>query len=157
MRVLIAENHELMRQGLKQVVASTLANVSIMEVDSLSGAIVHVCDTTWDLVVVDFWFPDGAGLGLLAEMKDLGLRSPVLMVSVSENAEYALRSIRAGAKGYAAKDGPVGELAVAVKVVAGHGHYLPPSLIGMDPAASEQVYDSPHEKLGEREYTVLGL
>src|ERR1043166_8414233 len=93
MRVLIADSHDLMRQGLKQVVVTAFENVTIVEVLTLKEAIAEVRRSNWDLVLVDFWFPDGGGLGLLLEMKTPGKYCPTLVVSERENAEYAQRSM----------------------------------------------------------------
>ena len=157
MRVLIADDHELVRGGLRVFVNKTFDDATIFEADTLAKAIDFVRKEPVNLALLGFWFPDGSALGVLAEFKSQSTYCPVLMVSLHLDAEFALMSIRAGAAGYIATDASYSEFSAAMKLVVNGGQYIQPSVLNAKDASSNATDQPPHRSLRRREFEILGM
>src|SRR5258708_10195336 len=127
MRILIADDNELIRHGFNRIVISTFPHVTVAESGSLSETQAMIRKEKWDLVLLDFLFPDGSGLNVISELREKKLPVRTLVVSNHPDAEYATRSLKAGATGYSSKDAPVEELSMALREVAEVRRYVSPS------------------------------
>ena len=155
-RVLIADDHALIREGLKQIIADSGDFIVTAESDTGAAAIQHMREQVLDLVLLDISLPDRNGIEVLkqarSEMPDL----PVLMLSMHREEQYAVRAIRAGAAGYLNKQSAPCELITAVRTVAAGRKYISQTLaqelarhIGQ---GSEQAS---HSTLSDREFQTL--
>lgn len=155
-KVLIADDHAVVRAGLKQMLAGN-PDISIVdEVDNGFDAVDKVRRNDYSVVVLDIAMPGKSGLDALKEIKLERPSLPVLMLSMYPEDQYAIRVLRSGASGYLTKECVPDELATAVRVVSQGRKYISPSLaerlaVNLDAENTQE----PHELLSDREYQVL--
>lgn len=157
-KVLIVDDHALIRAGLKQVLQIGLGRATIGEAQSASEAIDLVQKEEWDLTITDLTLPGRSGLDLLVEFRHLRPAMPVLVLSVLSEDEFAARVLKAGAAGFVHKESSADELVKAVRKVLSGGKYVSPSFA--EKLAShlvEPLNDVPHNKLSDREFQVLTM
>jgi two-component system invasion response regulator UvrY len=157
-RVLIADDHAVVRQGLRQILGDTPEMVVAGEATTGQEVLDKVRAETWDVVVLDISMPDRSGLDVLKALKAERPKLPVLVLSMYAEDQYAMRVLKAGASGYLAKSSAADELVKAVRKVAVGGRYVSPFLA--EKMAFEIGADSsklPHETLSDREFQVLRL
>ena len=158
MKILIADDHAVVRHGLKQILADAFGNEQIGEACNAQEVLDLVWNKPWDLVLLDITMPGRSGLDLLKELKQHRPALPVLVLSVHPEDQYAVRVIKAGAAGYLNKDSAVEELVAAVKRAVEGGKYVSSS-VGEALAASVNAPNGRplHEGLSDREFEVLRL
>jgi DNA-binding NarL/FixJ family response regulator len=157
-RVLIADDHAVVRQGLKQILQDTREMVVAGEALNGQEVLEKVRTEAWDVVVLDIAMPGRSGLDILKELKSERPKLPVLVLSMYAEDQFAVRVLRAGASGYLTKDSAPDELVKAVRKVVSGGRYVSPFLA--EKLAFEINTDSsqlPHETLSDREFQVLRL
>jgi len=158
MRFLIADDHQVVRQGLKQMLADDFPDTSFGEASNAAEAFEKATGETWDLVILDVHMPGRGGIEVLADLKKNSPRMPVLVLSMYPESEYAVRALKAGASGYLNKGSVTRELIDAVRKVLGGGRYITPELGEMLAADIGRKNDGlPHHKLSDREYEVMKL
>jgi two-component system invasion response regulator UvrY len=156
MKILIADDHPIVREGLKQCI-KTLDEVRLID-EAVDGndAWTKIKDGCYDLVILDVSMPGMSGLDVLQKIKERNLQTNILMLSVHPQEQYAVHAFRLGASGYISKDNAFEELIIAIKKIASGGKYI-------GKAFAEKLvfngFDSdeklPHEKLSEREFQVM--
>ena len=157
-RVLIADDHEILRRGLRQILADEFKSLKVGEATDAKTVLEAARQQPWDIILLDINMPGRSGLEVLEDLKRLYPKLPVLMLSGFPEEDYALRSFKLGASGYLTKQSAADELIVAVRKALAGGKYvtaalaekLASSLAGDAPAA-------PHETLSNRELQVLRL
>ena len=157
-RVLIADDHEILRRGLRQILADEFKSLKVGEATDAKTVLVAARQQPWDIILLDINMPGRSGLEVLEDLMRLYPKLPVLMLSGFPEEDYALRSFKLGASGYLTKQSAADELIVAVRKALAGGKYvtaalaekLASSLAGDAPAA-------PHETLSNRELQVLRL
>lgn len=157
-RILLVDDHEVVRDGVKRIVDKQLGPIDFGEASSAAQALALVREQDWDLVVLDISLAGRDGLELLKEMKHVRPDLPVLILSMHSEELFARRALKAGAAGYVTKSSSRAELAKAVTGVLRGGIYVSHSL------AEKLVTDLrggadrlPHETLSNREFEVLRL
>lgn len=154
--VLIADDHTIVREGLKQILADTPDVVVKEEAGSAQEVIKKVKMKSFDLILLDISLPGRSGLDVLKQLKCLRPDLPVLVLSMHPEEQYAVRSIRAGASGYLTKDSPPEELLKAIRRIARGRKYITASLAEKLAAELEDKRKRlPHEILSDREYQVM--
>lgn len=157
-RVLIADDHAIVRHGLKQIVAETDDMTVIGEADTGAQAIKLVRDTPYDVVLMDISLPDRNGIEVLKQIKKEYPKLPVLMLSMHAEREFAVRALKAGASGYLTKQSAPMQLVDAIRHVAAGKKYITPSLAEeVANMLSGDMELSPHKLLSDREYQTLCL
>lgn len=156
MRVLLVDDHEIVRRGLRQLLAELIPGAEFTEVATAPAAREELQRSEWDLVLLDINLPGGSGLELLGESKRLRPRTPALILSSYPEEEFAVRSIKLGADGYLTKSSVADEMTTAVRKVLSGGRYVSASLAERLAAAIGQPA-SAHEALSPRELEVLRL
>jgi DNA-binding NarL/FixJ family response regulator len=158
-RVLLVDDHELVREGLSRLFAET-PDIRVKEsAGSVAGAmrLIGRSRFPFDIAIVDVSLPDGNGLDLIRPLRARpGGGLPVLVLSIHSDAQYAIRALRKGASGYVTKDSPFGTLADAVRQVASGGRFLDGDL--GERMAAEVAGESPGSskpRLSDREFEVL--
>jgi two-component system, NarL family, invasion response regulator UvrY len=157
-KVLIIDDHEVVRLGVKQILGRALPHVELGEADTGQKGIAAVQRETWDLAIVDISLPDQSGLGLLCELHSLAPNLPLMVLSLHAEEQYAVRAFRAGAMAYLTKQTASDELVKAVTQVLAGRMYVTPSL-GEYMASSLTKHPTRpgHHTLSERELEVLDL
>src|SRR5438067_1032797 len=158
MRILIADDHPIVRHGLKQMLASDPAATVVGEATNGDEALELARKVEWDMAIFDFSMPGRSGLDLLGDIKKEFPGKPVLILSMHSEDVHGSRVLRAGGAGYITKDSAPQELTTAVRKVANGGKYVSASLAEI--LASECSSDPQkalHEKLSDREYRVMWL
>jgi two-component system, NarL family, invasion response regulator UvrY len=155
-RVLIADDHAVVREGLRQIIAKQSDMAVTEEAASGPEVLNKIRDASYDVVLLDLSMPGRSGLEILGEIKRERPDLHVLILSVYAESLYAVRALKAGASGYLTKDSAPEQLVEAIRKVARGGKYISPTLA--ERLAYELESDSdkpPHEKLSDREYQVL--
>lgn len=156
-RVLIADDHAILRGGLKEILARDLEDTLCGEAKDAREALIRLRDEDWDLLILDVTMPGRSGLDVLKEVKALRPKLPVLVLSMHPEDQYGKRVLKAGAAGYMNKESAPEELIKAIRRVLAGGHYVSPALA--EKLASDLSQDGRpvHEVLSDREFEVLRL
>jgi len=157
-RILLVDDHPIVRQGIRQVLSSAFEKSEVGEAANAEQGLNEVRETDWDVMVLDISLPGESGLDLLKDLKREKPHLPILVLSIHPPEQFARRAINAGALGYLTKDSAPTELVKAVSEVIAGRLYVTPAI--MDQIASSAAFDSqrhPHEGLSDREYQVLRM
>jgi two-component system invasion response regulator UvrY len=158
MRILITEDHAVVRQGLKLILADHFKNAVIGEARNATEALARVWKDKWDVVVLDITMPGRSGLEVLKEIKRSKPRLPVLILSMHPEDQFAVRLLKAGASGYLTKESAGEELVGAIKKVVGGGRYVSPALAErLASYLTMDVQKAPHERVSDREFLILRM
>jgi DNA-binding NarL/FixJ family response regulator len=158
MRILIVDDHALIRRGLKQVLQDGLGAVAVGEAENAGQALEEVIKRTWDIVVMDITLPGRSGLDVLQEIKVACPNLPVLILSMHSEDQFGVRVLRAGAAGFIPKEAAPEDLVKAIRKVVAGGRYVTNTLAEKLAADVAQPADQlPHEHLSDREFQVLRL
>jgi two-component system invasion response regulator UvrY len=152
-RILLIDDHPMVRQGIGRILTSALPQVEIGEAGSGEEALARLCDGTWDAVLLDLTLPGDHGARILRRMRQQFPTTPVLVVSMHPAEEFAAEALRAGAAGYLAKNSDPAEIVRAVSAVLRGERLGPPA----SAAATRPGGVLPHSLLSDREYQVLRL
>ena len=158
LKLLLVDDHELIRAGLKQVLHTGLGNITVGEARNAEEAMSLMAQQNWDLAITDITMPGRSGLDLLLEFKTLRPEMPVLVLSVLSEDEVAVRVLKSGAAGFVHKETSGDELVKAVRKVIAGGKYVSPSFaekLALRIAAPQT--EEPHKKLSDREYVVMTM
>jgi two-component system invasion response regulator UvrY len=157
-RVLITDDHAIVREGLRQIVAETNDISVVAEAANAAETIDAVRANALDVLVLDLNLPDRHGLDLLHQLRGSHPALPVLILSVNREPAYAMRLLKAGAAGYIGKDSAREQLVEAIRKVARGEKYLSPSLAESVAIRLVGATDrDPHELLSDREFQVMLL
>jgi two-component system, NarL family, invasion response regulator UvrY len=157
-KVLIADDHAIFREGLKQVIAKTVDMVVVAEAENGQEVLRKVQTGAFDLVILDISMPGRNGLDLLTEIKKSNPRLPVLVLSMHPEEQYAARAFKAGAAGYLTKGRPSSELLEALQKISLGKRYVSASLAeSLAGNLAGEGSRLPQEELSIREYQVMCL
>jgi two-component system invasion response regulator UvrY len=157
-RVLIADDHAILRRGLKEILVREFADASCGEAGEAAQVLQQVRSHSWDLVILDVSMPGRSGLDVLGELKQLRPHLPVLVLSMYPEEQYGKRVLKAGAVGYMNKETAPEELVTAIRRVLAGGRYVSTTLA--EKLASDLGGDTErpiHESLSNREFEVLRM
>jgi len=155
-KILIADDHAIIREGLKQILAETSDMVVAGEAADGREVLDQVRKDDYDLVLLDIAMPGRGGLDTLARLKHEKPELPVLVLSMYPEEQYAIRAFKAGASGYLTKESAPEELISAIRKVTQGGKYVSSSLAEKLVFNLETDTEKPlHEKLSDREYEVM--
>jgi len=155
MKIIVADDHAVVRKGLKQILLEISGVKAVEEVDNGPALIERITKEDFDFVILDISMPGQSGLLTLKEIKDRKPKLPVLILSIHPEEQYALRSLRDGASGYLTKDSAPEELVRAIqKILSGH-KYITQTLA--DKLVNNFGDKLPHELLSDREYEVFSM
>src|SRR5437899_2992366 len=128
MKILIADDHPIVRQGLKQILSAEQDMEVVGEADSGLDALQLMRTTDWDVAILDYSMPGRDGVELVREIRRQHPARPILILSVFPEEAHATQALKAGAAGYLNKESACDELTSAVRKVAGGGKYVSPTL-----------------------------
>jgi DNA-binding NarL/FixJ family response regulator len=157
-RTYIADDHTIVRRGLRQIVAETSDIVIAGEASTGKEALQEIMKDNYDVVLLDITMPDINGLDILKELKRKRPDIRILILSMHPEEQFAIRALKAGASGYLTKDSAASELVGAIYKVSRGGRYISATL--GEKLASQLTDDTgkePHETLTDREYQIMQL
>lgn len=156
--ILIADDHDIVREGVKQIVSETDDIKVGGEARTGAETIEQVRSRHWDIVVLDLNLPDRPGLDVLAHIRSIDASVPVLVLTMHQHASYAARVLKEGAAGFLSKDSAREYLVTAIRKLSRGERFLPP------PVAERLAFDlmdsdggAKHNLLSSREFQILGL
>jgi two-component system, NarL family, invasion response regulator UvrY len=156
MKILIADDHMLVREGLKQVLKNLNKITQIDEAEN-GNDVMHIMQkNNYDLLILDISMPGQTGLDILQTLKNRGVKANILILSVHPEEQYALRALRLGASGYLSKGSAGAELLKAIDKISNGGKYISLNI------AEKLAFDfnnqgdrSLHERLSDREFQIM--
>jgi two-component system, NarL family, invasion response regulator UvrY len=155
-KVLIVDDHEIIREGLKKILKDETDLVVVGEAQNGEEAMQLLKSIDCDIVLLDMNMPGRSGLDLLGDIKELKPKVHVLVLSIHPEDKFALRTLKAGASGYLCKDTALEELVIAIRKVYTKGRYLSTTLA--EQLAFDFMPDEgqlPHEQLSKRELEIM--
>jgi two-component system, NarL family, invasion response regulator UvrY len=157
-RILIADDHTVVRKGLRQILAEEFTDSVIEEVANADEMIKKVIKEPWDIVISDLTMPGKSGLEALQQIKQLFPALPVLILSIHPEEQYAIRVLKAGASGYLSKDTAPDELVNAVRRVLQGKKYITISVAEKIANSFDRDKEKlMHEILSDRELNVFKM
>ncbi len=157
-RVLIADDHSILRRGLAQIISETAGMQVCGEAETGAQAVKLTREQPVDVVLLDITMPDRNGLDTLKQLKKEKPKLAVLMLSMHSEDIYALRAIKAGASGYLNKASAPELLVTAIRQVAGGRRYISPAVAeALAMSIADHSVGAPHETLSDREYETMRL
>ena len=158
MRILVVDDHAIVREGLKRVLARMEGSTHVGEAASANEALKLVREANWDCALVDIAMPGKTGLELLKDLLREQPDLPVLILSMYPEDQYAVRTLRAGARGYLNKESAAEQLLGAIQTVLRGEKYLSPRMAAQIASTiGSTASRPPHEELSDREFMVLRL
>ena len=158
MHILIADDHAVVRRGLREILADALPDANFSEVGNGDEVMSHLGKSPTSLLVLDISMPGRSGMDVLRDVKHAYPRMPVIILSCQPEDQYAVRCLRAGAAAYINKESASEELAKATMKILSGGRYVSASLAEKLVASlDESVNKPPHELLSDREYEVMRM
>jgi DNA-binding NarL/FixJ family response regulator len=157
-RLLIADDHTIMREGLKRILEGAEDIEVVGEAVDGFEVLAQVRKGGFDLLMLDLSMPGRSGVELIRQIKDEAPRLPILILTMHEEEQYAIRAIRAGARGYLTKESAGTQLLSAIRKVASGRPYISNEVaeqLALDAMPSDD--DFPHKKLSDREFEVFSL
>jgi len=157
-RILIVDDHEVVRDGVKTIFEEQAGTAVFGDASTASEALQLASEHTWDIVLLDLSLGGRSGLEVLKELKQIQPRTPVLILSMHSEEQYARRAFKAGAAGYVTKDSSRAELSKAIDKVIKGGKYVSPILAEKLITYLEKAPDAaPQDTLSDREFEVMRL
>lgn len=158
MKILIADDHSLVRRGLRETLLDEFPSAHVDEAEDADGILKKTSLEDWDIVICDLSMPGRSGLEVVREIRLQFPKLPVLVVSVHEEENYAVRSMKAGASGFLNKTAPPDELVAAIRRVLSGRKYITPTIAEqMARYMLDNSCQPPHELLSDREFDVSRL
>ena len=157
-KVFIADDHAIVREGLKQILAETRDIIVAGEAENGLDAVKLFRKSECQVMLLDISMPDRSGIEVLKQIKKEKPELAVLMLSMHREDQYAIRSLKAGASGYLTKQSAPRELVTAIRQVAGGLKYISPALAQeLANHVGEDHEAPPHDSLSDREYQTLTM
>lgn len=156
-RILIADDHAMVRGGLKQIIATSDDICVVGEAVDGASTLAELERTPCDLLLLDMTMPGPAGIDLIRQLRTSYLQLPILVLSMHNEGQIVSRALKAGAAGYVTKGSEPEVLLAAIRKIAGGGKFIDPSLVEamvFDKGSDDRL---PHELLSERELQILKL
>ena len=157
-RILIADDHSAIRNGVKQILTNEFSDVEFGEAVNAVEVFRKVKEKKWDILILDMEMPGRNGLEVLKQFKDEKINTPVLVFSFHPEAQVAIRALKSGASGYLSKDSADAELVKAIQQILSGRKYITPSLAEQLATQIGNPLDKAlHELLSDREYETFLL
>jgi two-component system, NarL family, invasion response regulator UvrY len=158
MKILLTDDHAVVRQGLKLILADHFKRAVFGEARNAAEALSRAGKENWDVMILDITMPGRSGLEVLQEVKRLRPKLPVLVLSMHPEDQFAVRMLKSGAAGYLTKESADTELVGAIKKVVAGGRYVSPALAErLASYLTIDVQKAPHERLSDREFLVFRM
>jgi len=158
MNVLVVDDHVILRKGLIQILLQEYPDANVTEAGNSGEAFKEIRKQAWDLILLDISMPGQSGIDVLKQIRAEEIKTPILMLSMHPESQYAVRALKGGASGFLNKQSATEELINAVKKILSGKKYITPSVAEslVDNLGGEGSRQS-HEELSDREMQVLLL
>ncbi len=157
-KILICDDHQAIRKGIRYILEAEFSGSEFGEASSANEVLKKINEKKWDILIQDIDMPGRNGFEVLKQLKDDGIKTPVLVFSMHPEEQIAIRAIKLGAAGYLSKDTADEELIKAIRVIMNGKKYITPSLAEQLVMQLENPNSkAPHELLSDREYQTLLL
>ena len=158
MNILLVDDHELIRNGLSRILTEEFPFAKIHEAFNGTDAEKMARKESWDIIIMDMSMPDKTGLDVLKQLRSESIKTPILIISIYSENQYALRVLKSGGNGYITKDSPRNEFINAVKIILAGKKYISSSVAEklasrFDVDINKELY----EIISDRELQVLKL
>lgn len=158
LRIVIADDHAIVRKGLRQLLTEEYPSAEIAEAGDVESLIMLIIREKWDLVICDISMPGRSGLEALEQIKEIAPSLPVLMMSMHPEDQYALRVFKSGAAGFLSKDSVHEELLSAIAQIRNGRKFITPSVAEkLAGAIRLESMKEPHEYLSNREFDIFKM
>jgi two-component system, NarL family, invasion response regulator UvrY len=158
MNILIADDHAIVRKGLRQIIIEEYPGANIGEAADTESMIAQVIKLDWDVIICDINMPGRNGIEGLRQVKEINPETPVLIMSMNSEDQYALRALKAGASGYLNKDTVHEDIIQAITTVKMGRNFITPSIAErLAGALKSNTEKMPHEYLSNREFDVMKM
>ena len=158
MKIVIVDDHELVREGLKKVLLKESGIQLVGEASNAMELFKLLEETEVDLVVLDITMPGRSGLDIISEIKNLNDKIRILILSMHPEERFALRALKAGASGYLSKEAAARELVSAIRKIMSGGKYISAALADhLVSNLDKELGKLPHETLSNREFEIFRL
>ena len=157
-RVLIADDHAVVREGIKRILADT-EDISVRG-EAVDGPelLSMAAQGDWDVILMDLSMPGTSGLDALQQIREQNPELPILVLSIHPEDQYGVRALTAGASGYIQKTSPPSDLVQAIRTVADGRRYVTPAVASALASRVDRLSPKlPHERLSNREFQVMCL
>jgi len=157
-KILIVDDHTLFRQGLRRIIEDRISTVEFGEAESAESAMTLLNENHWDVILLDINLPGRSGLDLLKDIRIVNNTIPILVLSMYEEDQFAVRAIRAGCNGYLPKDCAPDNLLEALDRLLSGQKYITPNVARLlaDELQTHR-HDTAYQSLSDREFQVLKL
>ncbi|MEI7471907.1 MAG: response regulator transcription factor [Chitinophagaceae bacterium] len=157
LRILIADDHTVVRKGLKQILVDEFKEIQVEEVTDAEQMINAVMDSKWDMVISDIHMPGRSGLDALKQIRHVYPNLPILILSLHSEDHYAIRVLKAGASGYLSKDSAADDLVTAVqRILSGKKYFSSDVVEKLIKTMGADESKLAYEYLSNREFDVMG-
>jgi len=157
LRILIADDHAVVRKGLKQILVDEFKEIQVEEVTDAEQMINAVMDAKWDMVISDIHMPGRSGLDALKQIRHVYPNLPILILSLHSEDHYAIRVLKAGASGYLSKDSAADDLVTAVqRILSGKKYFYSDVVEKLIKTMGADESKLAYEYLSNREFDVMG-
>ena len=157
MRILIADDHAIVRKGLIQLLKDEFPIIRVIEVNNGTEALAEATKSTWDIILLDISMPGRNGIEVLKEMRTIGIKAPILILSMHPEETFAIRALKAGASGFLNKNKTPEELIKAIQLVLTGRKYITPTVAEQLADLTVFSEDPGHARLSDREMQILRL
>jgi len=155
MKILIADDHSVVRRGLLMIIKDAYPFAEITEVTDGTDLIHAAGKNDWNIIISDISMPGKSGIEMIKEIKEIVPKIPILILSVHAAEQYAVRTIKAGASGYLNKESAPEELVKAIDQIMNGRKYITADVAEMLANSINNENEQPHTLLSDREYEVL--
>jgi two-component system invasion response regulator UvrY len=155
MRILLADDHEVLRKGLRQILSDSYPDADFGETGNSADTLSLLSREDWDVLILDVFMPGRSGLEALHEARRDYPKLPVLVLSSAPDDQLALRVLKSGASGYLNKRAAAEELVKAVEKLISGGRYVSSETAELLAEESSRAASTPHSSLSNREFEVL--
>ncbi len=158
MRILIADDHSVVRKGFKMILSDVYPHAEIGEVTNAAELLIQAVKSEWDIIITDISMPGRSGAEIIKELKQIAPKTPILVLSTHPPEQYALRTIKSGASAYLTKESAPEELVKAIEWLLTGKKYLTAEVAELlAEAVGYEYQEELHKKLSDREFEVLKL
>lgn len=157
MRILLVDDHKIVRDGLKQILTAYYPSAIVEEGSDAEEAFQKIRSTEFDVIICDLTMPGRSGIDVVKQVKELHPKVPVIILTMNPEEQYAIRAFKAGASGYLNKTSGAQEIINAIERVKLGRKYISPEISELLVNGFESVSTIPHEDLSDREFHVFKL
>jgi DNA-binding NarL/FixJ family response regulator len=158
LKIIIADDHQVIREGVKRIINNEVDLEITAEVENGEELINKIISDKFDVVILDVGLPGRSGIEILADIKKIDPKLPVLIFSMQPEERIAIRAIKAGANAYLSKTVPTEELLKAIRTIATGRKYITPSIAEkLAEKLDDNFSGTPHSRLSDREFEVMCL